>query len=38
MPGSRNWMYARVDPASAPPNRNVNISVIISGNAVTSKS
>jgi hypothetical protein len=38
MPGRRNWMYSFGDPASAPPNRNVNINVIISGNTVTSKS
>src|ERR1043165_1416906 len=38
MPGSRNWMYSRGEPASAPPNRYVYISTIMIGNAVTSKS
>src|SRR5919112_1651039 len=38
MPGIRYCTYSRGLPASAPPKRYVNISVIISGNAVTSKS
>ena len=37
-PGRKNCRYSVVDPASAPPNRNVNISVIMTGKAVTSNS
>ncbi len=38
MPGSRNWMYSSVEPASAPPKRYVYIRTSMIGNAVTSKS
>ncbi len=38
MPGRRNCRYSVVEPASAPPKRYVNISVMMIGNAVTSKS
>jgi hypothetical protein len=38
MPGRRNCRYSPVEPAKAPPNRKVNISVNMIGNAVTSKS
>ena len=38
MPGSRNCRYSLVEPARAPPNRYVNSSVNMIGNAVTSKS
>lgn len=38
MPGRKNCRYSRGLPASAPPNRYVNISTMMIGNAVTSKS
>ncbi len=38
MPGSRNWMYSCVEPASAPPKRYVYIRTSMIGKAVTSKS
>ena len=38
MPGSRSCRYSRGDPASAPPNRYVNSSTNMIGNAVTSNS
>ncbi len=38
MPGNTNCRYSSVEPASAPPKRYVNISVIMIGNAVTSNS
>src|SRR5690349_23642207 len=38
MPGSRYCRYSRVEPASAPPKRYVNISVMMIGKAVTSNS